>query len=175
MLRWGEFQIRSRRIGRPSTDLFRSLSDNPGSTSIDLPRDLHRRVHEAAAQKGCWARKLILAGIERAVEEARVSRPSKRLSLDQPLIRRQGGASASPTKRHMNSLNFPDIDLWLAIAAPERLHAAIAKAWWEKETGSIAFCRLTQLGFLRLMTTAAVIDGKPLSMTEACRVLRPNE
>ena len=70
----------------------------------------------------------------------------------------------------MNSLNFPDINLWLAIAAPEHVHAAIAKAWWEKETGSIAFCRLTQLGFLRLMTTAAVMDGKPLSMTEAWRV-----
>jgi predicted nucleic acid-binding protein len=70
----------------------------------------------------------------------------------------------------MNSLNFPDINLWLAIAAPQHVHAAIAKAWWEKETGSIAFCRLTQLGFLRLLTTAAVMDGKPLSMTEAWRV-----
>jgi len=55
-------------------------------TSIDLPRDLHRRVHEAAARKGCSARKLILAGIERVVEEARPSRPSRRLSLDPPLI-----------------------------------------------------------------------------------------
>jgi len=33
-------------------------------TSVDLPRDLHRRLHEAAARKGCSARKLILAGIE---------------------------------------------------------------------------------------------------------------
>ena len=38
-------------------------------TSIDLPRDLHRRLHEAAAQRGCSARKLILVGIERAVDE----------------------------------------------------------------------------------------------------------
>ena len=59
-------------------------------TSIDLPRDLHRRVHEAAARKGCSARKLILAGIERAVEEARPSRPKRRLSLDPPLIRPAG-------------------------------------------------------------------------------------
>jgi hypothetical protein len=55
-------------------------------TSIDLPRDLHRRVHEAAARKGCSARKLILAGIERAVDEAKPSRPRRRLSLDPPLI-----------------------------------------------------------------------------------------
>ena len=96
MLLWGEFQIRSRRVGPPSIDLFKSLTHNLGMksnavrTSIDLPRDLHSRVHEAAARKGCSARKLILAGIERAVEEAKVSRPSKRLSLDQPLIRPAG-------------------------------------------------------------------------------------
>ena len=55
-------------------------------TSIDLPRDLHRRLHEAAARKGCSARKLILAGIERAVEETNPARPKRRLSLDEPLI-----------------------------------------------------------------------------------------
>ena len=62
----------------------------PGSVriSIDLPFELHRRLHEAAARKGCSARKLILAGIERAVEEAKSNRPSMRLSLDPPLIRR---------------------------------------------------------------------------------------
>jgi hypothetical protein len=59
-------------------------------TSIDLPRDLHRRLHEAAARKGCSARKLILAGIERAVEETRSSRPKRRLKLDPPLIRPAG-------------------------------------------------------------------------------------
>jgi len=73
----------------------------------------------------------------------------------------------------MSSLNFPDINVWLAIAAPEHVHAAIAKGWWEQETGAIAFCRLTQLGFLRLMTTAAVMDGKPLTMTEAWRGSHP--
>jgi hypothetical protein len=59
-------------------------------TSIDLPRDLHRRVHEAAARKGCSARKLILEGIERAVEETKAVRPKRRLNLDPPLIRPAG-------------------------------------------------------------------------------------
>ena len=85
---------------RPRTcgdfDLFKSQSDNscmkPQAvrTSIDLPRDLHRRLHEAAARKGCSARKLILEGIERCVEESKTSRPKRRLSLDPPLIRRAG-------------------------------------------------------------------------------------
>lgn len=73
-------------------DLFKSRRDNtsmkPGSvrTSIDLPQDLHRRLHEAAARKGCSARSLILASVEHAVAQSEPSRPRRRLSLDPPLI-----------------------------------------------------------------------------------------
>jgi hypothetical protein len=70
----------------------------------------------------------------------------------------------------MISLIFPDVNVWLTIAAPEHVHAAVARRWWEKETSRIVFSRITQLGFLRLMTTAAAMDGKPLTMTEAWRV-----
>jgi hypothetical protein len=59
-------------------------------TSIDIPQDLHRRLHEAAARKGCSARKLILLGVERAVQESRAAKPKRRLSLDPPLIRPAG-------------------------------------------------------------------------------------
>lgn len=55
-------------------------------TSIDLPHELHRKLHEAAARKGCSARKLILAGIERAVEEPEAFRPPRRLTLDKSLV-----------------------------------------------------------------------------------------
>ena len=55
-------------------------------TSIDLPRDLHRRLSQAAARKGCSERQLILRIIERAVKEAAVLRPSRRLTLDPPLV-----------------------------------------------------------------------------------------
>lgn len=70
----------------------------------------------------------------------------------------------------MGSLSFPDINVWLALATTEHVHAGIARAWWAEESGSIAFCRLTQLGFLRLVTTAAVMDNKPLTMSAAWRV-----
>ena len=72
-------------------------------TSIDLPRDLHRRLHEAAARKGCSARKLILVGIERAVEENKTARPKRRLKLDPPLIR--------PAGRHIEITNEEIYDL----------------------------------------------------------------
>jgi predicted nucleic acid-binding protein len=67
-------------------------------------------------------------------------------------------------------LSFPDSNVWLALAAPEHVHAAIARRWWEQQAGMIGFSRLTQLGFLRLMTTAAVMDGKPLTIAAAWRV-----
>jgi hypothetical protein len=55
-------------------------------TSIDLPRELHCRLHEAAARKGCSARKLILAGIEQVIGEAEPPRPARRLTLDESLV-----------------------------------------------------------------------------------------
>jgi hypothetical protein len=73
-------------------DLFKSPPDNaimkakPVRTSIDLPRELHRRLHEAAARKGCSARQLILASIQHAVEDATPIRPRRRLSLDPPIV-----------------------------------------------------------------------------------------
>ena len=70
----------------------------------------------------------------------------------------------------MSLLTFPDVNVWLALATAEHVHAAAAHAWWERETGDIAFSRFTQLGFLRLMTTAAAMDSKPLSMREAWHV-----
>ena len=73
------------------------MESKPIRTSIDLPRDLHRRLREAAARKGCSARKLILEGIERAVEEVQPARPARRLSLDPPLI--------PPAGRRLNLTN----------------------------------------------------------------------
>jgi uncharacterized protein len=70
----------------------------------------------------------------------------------------------------MNSLSFPDINVWLAVATPEHAHSAAAGLWWEQEAGIIAFSRFTQLGLLRLLTTAAAMDGKPLTVNEAWRV-----
>lgn len=70
----------------------------------------------------------------------------------------------------MNSLSFPDVNVWLALAMIEHVHSATARRWWQLEKGRIAFSRFTQMGLLRLMTTAAAMDGKPLSVDEAWRV-----
>jgi hypothetical protein len=76
-------------------------------TSIDLPRDLHRRLHEAAARKGCSARKLILAGIERAVDETNPARPMRRLNLDIPLVPPAGRKITLTNEQAYELAEFP--------------------------------------------------------------------
>ena len=76
-------------------------------TSIDLPRELHRRLREAAARKGCSARKLILAGIERAVEDTAPARPKRRLSLDEPLIPPAGRKLDMTNEEIYELIEFP--------------------------------------------------------------------
>lgn len=70
----------------------------------------------------------------------------------------------------MSSLSFPDLNVWLALATQEHVHHAVARNWWNEQGGSIAFCRMSQLGFLRLLSTAAAMDNKPLTIAEAWRV-----
>jgi hypothetical protein len=59
-------------------------------TSIDIPKDLHRRLRERAARAGCSARRLILECIERAVDEPKSARQKQRLSLDSPIVPSRG-------------------------------------------------------------------------------------
>ena len=76
-------------------------------TSIDLPRDLHRRVHEAAARKGCSARKLILEGIEKAVTETKVAAPKRRLNLDEAIFPLSGRRFDLTNEEIYELIDFP--------------------------------------------------------------------
>jgi uncharacterized protein len=68
------------------------------------------------------------------------------------------------------SLSFPDVNVWMALALEHHVHRRAAKRWWETNQGPIAFTRFTQIGLLRLLTTSAVMDRKPLGMDEAWHV-----
>ncbi|MEO8736177.1 MAG: TA system VapC family ribonuclease toxin [Edaphobacter sp.] len=62
----------------------------------------------------------------------------------------------------MTSLVFPDINVWLALSSSIHVHHIRAKRWFDllTEDEELVFCRLTQLGLLRLLTTATVMgDG----------------
>jgi toxin-antitoxin system PIN domain toxin len=69
----------------------------------------------------------------------------------------------------LSPLAIPDINVWVALAA-EHIHRTSAVNWWRQHEGAIGFCRMTQIGVLRLLTTAAVMNGKPLKMRQAWMV-----
>lgn len=71
--------------------------------------------------------------------------------------------------RSTRSFLFPDINVWIALTYRKHLHYASAKAWLDSVPidSELCFCRFTQLGFLRLLTTSSVMGKAILSQAEA--------
>ena len=70
----------------------------------------------------------------------------------------------------MSFLSFPDVNVWLALILGNHTHRRSALAWWDHADGAIAFARFTQISVLRLLTTSAAMDGKPLTLVKAWSV-----
>ena len=64
-----------------------------------------------------------------------------------------------------------DVDIWLATIADAHPHHEAARRWWSDELlpsgGKVSFCRVTQLGLLRLLTNEAVMGNERQSVPEA--------
>jgi predicted nucleic acid-binding protein len=68
----------------------------------------------------------------------------------------------------MASSSFPDVNVWLALLLENHTSRAAARNWWESDQSEvIGFSRFTQIGVLRLLTTGAAMNGKPLTMNQA--------
>lgn len=74
--------------------------------------------------------------------------------------------------RSTRSFLFPDVNVWIALTYRGHIHYAPAKAWLDSlsDDSELCFCRVTQLGFLRLLTTAAVMGNQVLSQAGAWEV-----
>jgi len=59
------------------------------------------------------------------------------------------------------SFLFPDLNVWLALSVQSHIHHRAAARWLEALPGSqrLCFCRFTQLGVLRLLTTAQLMGA----------------
>lgn len=72
-----------------------------------------------------------------------------------------------------SSFLFPDVNVWLALSYQRHVHYPAARAWFERleDDARACFCRLTQIGLLRLLTTVAVMsEDEVLSQVGAWRV-----
>lgn len=71
----------------------------------------------------------------------------------------------------MNTLNFPDANVWLALIHEDHVHSEAARAWFEGcAEEQFFFCRFTQITVLRLLTTPKVMAGGAVGMPEAWRL-----
>src|SRR5258708_11061787 len=68
----------------------------------------------------------------------------------------------------MNTLNFLDANVWLALLWGRHIHSERAREWLEKfPEEKFFFCRFTQLTVLRLLTSTAVMGNDVRKMPAA--------
>jgi toxin-antitoxin system PIN domain toxin len=66
---------------------------------------------------------------------------------------------------------FPDINVWVALAYRGHQQHVTAASWFARLTSeTVGFCRLTQLGFLRLLTHPVVMQDEVKTQREAWEI-----
>ena len=75
----------------------------------------------------------------------------------------------------MNSQLFPDVNVWVALNHDQHQHHAAAKRWYEAipDSARLVFCRQTQLGLFRILTTVAVMGNEIVTQHRLLADLRP--
>lgn len=72
----------------------------------------------------------------------------------------------------MNTLNFPDVNVWMALLWGQHVHAEAAGEWFQRAAGQqFFFCRFTQLAVLRLLTTQSIMGKDTKNMSESWGLL----
>lgn len=71
--------------------------------------------------------------------------------------------------RSTTSSVFPDVNVWLALSSRDHQHFPAAWSWYRAlpDQAALTFCRFTQLGFLRLLTTQSVMGQGTLTQAGA--------
>lgn len=70
------------------------------------------------------------------------------------------------------AIYLPDVNVWIALSVIEHAHHRQALRWFESTDGhTLAFCRVTQMGFLRLLTNPHVMKNDALTPRAAWQCL----
>jgi toxin-antitoxin system PIN domain toxin len=67
-------------------------------------------------------------------------------------------------------MKLPDVNVWLAASWARHSGHDAARTWMESEEEDLAFCRVSQMAFLRLLTNPAVTREDALSRRRAWEV-----
>ena len=68
---------------------------------------------------------------------------------------------------------LPDVNVWLALASRRHVHSIPCSRWLDTiHAEGVFYCRITQMGLLRLLTNSHVMGGDVLASRDAWRVYR---
>lgn len=71
----------------------------------------------------------------------------------------------------MNTLNFLDANVWLALLWSRHVHSETARAWFEQAgEQQFFFCRFTQLTVLRLLTAEKIMGSDTKTVVDAWKL-----
>ena len=63
----------------------------------------------------------------------------------------------------MTAIDLPDVNVWLAMSAPDHVHRQRAERYWrERAAARVAFNAVTMLGLVRVCSNAPLFGGVPL-------------
>lgn len=72
----------------------------------------------------------------------------------------------------MTSLLLPDVNVWLALSYGRHAHHDVVQRWYDalNDQARMVFCRQTQMGLIRLLTTPAVLQQDALSQRDCWQI-----
>ncbi|MGH3403126.1 MAG: TA system VapC family ribonuclease toxin [Streptosporangiaceae bacterium] len=62
-----------------------------------------------------------------------------------------------------------DVGVWLAAVWGRHVHHPVAGDWFREEADDIVFCRVTQMGLLRLLSNPAIMGDDAIDRSQAWR------
>ena len=66
---------------------------------------------------------------------------------------------------------LPDVNVWLALASSRHIHSQVCSEWLNSlGAEAVVFCRVSQMGLLRLLTNESAMGKDVLSSREAWHV-----
>lgn len=73
----------------------------------------------------------------------------------------------------MAAIDLPDVNVWIALSAPDHEHRARAERYWREEAAAqVAFNSVTMLGLVRICSNAPIFGGAPLDPIDAWAIFQ---
>lgn len=67
-------------------------------------------------------------------------------------------------------MSLPDVGVWLAAVWGRHLHHLVVRVWFDRQQW-LTFCRVTQMGLLRLLTNPSVMGDDVMPRSQSWRVV----